>query len=61
MIPGRNYAIFLVTWNENGQGLPEGSMAAVPGAGMPPVPGGLTVNSNDPTTAQYVSGQGIHS
>ncbi|KAJ4347169.1 uncharacterized protein N0V89_011107 [Didymosphaeria variabile] len=52
MIPGRNYAFFLVTWNQNGQGLPEGGMAAVPGAGTPPIPSGLKVNSNDPTTVQ---------
>lgn len=52
LIPGRNYAVFLVTWNQNGQGLPVGSFSVVPGAGTPPVPSGLDVHTNDPTTVQ---------
>ncbi|KAF1959976.1 hypothetical protein CC80DRAFT_584790 [Byssothecium circinans] len=49
-IPSRNYAIFLVTWDQNGQGLPAGSFSVVPGAGTPPIPSGLQVHTNDPTT-----------
>lgn len=52
LIPGRNYAVWLVTWNENGQGLPAGSFSVIPGRGYPGTPSGLQVNSNDPTTVQ---------
>lgn len=55
LTPGANYLIAPVTWNENGQGLPLFANNAVPGAGTPSVPTNLQVNSNDPTTVQYVS------
>lgn len=54
LTPGTNYLIAPVTWNANGQGLPAIANNAVPGAGTPPVPTDLEVNSNDPTTVQYV-------
>ncbi len=52
LIPGRNYGVWIVTWNQNGQGWPAGSFSVVPGAGTPPTPTGLQVHSNDPTTVQ---------
>lgn len=52
LTPGINYMIAPVTWNANGQGLPFMAQNAVPGAGVPPVPGAPSVNSNDPTTVQ---------
>ncbi|KAF1971713.1 carbohydrate esterase family 3 protein [Bimuria novae-zelandiae CBS 107.79] len=50
LVPGRNYAIWLVTWNENGQGIPSNGSAVLPGKGTPSVPSALEVISYDPTT-----------
>ncbi|KAF5126392.1 Protein sidekick-1 [Metarhizium anisopliae] len=49
---GTNYLVAVETWNANGQGVPATVNNAVPGAGTPPVPGGLTVDSKDPTTVR---------
>lgn len=50
--PGTNYLVGVETWNANGQGFPALVNNAVPGAGTPPVPSGLTVDSKDPTTVR---------
>lgn len=50
--PGTNYLIAVVTWNKNGQGFPYNANNAVPGAGKPPVPGGLLVESQDKTSVR---------
>ena len=52
LVPGRNYDVWVVTWNQNGQSLPMGSYNVVPGAGTPPAPTGLQVRTIDPTSVQ---------
>ena len=52
LTPAINYMIAVVTWNENGQGLPIFASNVVPGAGTPPVPSGLVVDTIDPTSVR---------
>ena len=50
--PGRNYGVWVETWNQDGRSLPMGSFKVVLGAGTPDVPTGLKVETIDPTSVQ---------
>lgn len=52
LLPGINYLVAIVTWNENGEGIPFAASNVVPGEGTPSVPSGLAVDTIDATSVR---------
>lgn len=52
--PGRNYQVYIVAWNKNGEGMPAYASNIVVGQGTPSIPRGLDIGVIDATSLRYV-------
>ncbi|MFF5922700.1 fibronectin type III domain-containing protein [Streptomyces flavochromogenes] len=52
LVPGHHYLVAVVTWNEAGGGMPVVARSVTVGAGVPPIPADVKIQSLDATTVR---------